>query len=176
MEHILTDCPIPGRTIIWNLAQNLWLKKHDTWPEIRNIGSILKCGLADFKTHEGKPDPGANRLYRIIISESAFLIWKLRCNRVMVAGTDEALWPSEDTIKKKWYSAIERRLTLDRAMTHKKFEKRALKLSVVRNTWRGILQNESDMPDDWLKSPTEGLVSIDFAEQNLRQRGPYDPP
>lgn len=150
MEHILTNCDIPGQSLIWELAKNLWSNKNHPWPEIRNLGSIIRCGLAEFKTNEDKPDAGANRFYRILVSESAFLIWKLRCNRVIVLGSDENIWPSADIIKKKWRSALERRLTLDKAMTSKRFGNKALKRSLVIDTWKGTLQNESSLPDDWL--------------------------
>jgi ribonuclease HI len=78
IEHIIFSCDIPGHKIIWNATQNLWAKKHNYWPRIKCIGSITSCGLAKFKNDKNKPVPGANRLYRIIISEAAHLIWKLR--------------------------------------------------------------------------------------------------
>jgi hypothetical protein len=63
MTHILMECSVPGQKEIWNLASTLWAKKHETWPKIRNIGSITGCGLASFQDDEGKCKDGANRLY-----------------------------------------------------------------------------------------------------------------
>ncbi|KAJ7775427.1 hypothetical protein B0H16DRAFT_1713013 [Mycena metata] len=33
LEHILLKCERPGQHQIWNLAKELWLKKHDRWPD-----------------------------------------------------------------------------------------------------------------------------------------------
>jgi len=79
MEHILLECDAPGRTQIWKLANKLW-KMRSNQPLPSSYGSILGCGIA-VHTKNGKPDTGLNRLFRIIMSESAHLIWKLRCER-----------------------------------------------------------------------------------------------
>ena len=51
-----------------------------------NLGDILGCDLANF-TINGKPNSGKNRLYRIIASGTAFLIWKLM-NERRIRGED----------------------------------------------------------------------------------------
>lgn len=43
-------------------------------------GGILGCKMADF-SRDGKPDEGKNRLYRILVSETARLIRKLQNER-----------------------------------------------------------------------------------------------
>ena len=80
MGHILTECTAPGRHEVWELCRKVWLRKWPTWP-VLELGTILGCGLAEFKDDEGRAHPGAARLFRILISESAFLIWSLRCER-----------------------------------------------------------------------------------------------
>lgn len=59
----------------------LWTQRHDE-PFEPSLGNALGCGLANFTTEE-KPLTGKNRLYKILVSESAFLIWKLRCERAI---------------------------------------------------------------------------------------------
>ncbi|KAH9163159.1 hypothetical protein EDB89DRAFT_1829099, partial [Lactarius sanguifluus] len=51
---------------------------------------------------------GATRLLRIIISESAYLIWTLRCNRTIRDKTY-----TEREIEQTWLRAINRRLSED---------------------------------------------------------------
>ena len=63
LEHIILECDVAGRETVWNITKNLWLKKHDTWPELKNIGDVLSCGLADFKNEHRRLTKGANRLY-----------------------------------------------------------------------------------------------------------------
>ncbi|KAJ7852105.1 hypothetical protein B0H13DRAFT_2398923, partial [Mycena leptocephala] len=77
LEHILVGCESPGQELIWEAAKTLWLEKETTWPEV-SLGTILGCGLADFRDDSGKIDRGAQRLYRILMSESAYQIWRLR--------------------------------------------------------------------------------------------------
>lgn len=58
---------------VWDLAEELWKMKVNKWPELKNIGNILACTMAVFQNPEGKRLAGTNRLYRIIITESAHL-------------------------------------------------------------------------------------------------------
>ena len=159
MEHILLHCDILGQKIVWKAAKQLWRKKHGTWPDLRNIGYITGCGLASFKNPEGKVLQEVNRLYRILISESAHLIWKLRCQRVS-EDKPENEWPKETEIHNRWLATINARLTLDRATTNYKYGKKALKQKTVLETWKNTLKNEKDMPQNWLKTPGV-LVGID---------------
>jgi exonuclease III len=175
MEHILTECTIPGQKEIWELAQTLWSGKHAKWPQIKNVGLITGCGLAAFKDKTGKPDEGANRLYRIIISESAHLVWKLRCARVIQLGDNEENWPSRQEIHNRWIHTINRRLLLDQAMTSAKYESKALKQHTVLQTWCGVLKDESKLAEDWIGKPGV-LVGIVALEQPQRQNINADPP
>ncbi|KAI0726612.1 hypothetical protein BC629DRAFT_1486236 [Irpex lacteus] len=64
---------------------------------------------------------GTSRLFRILVSESAHLIWKLRCERVMDRGDDPSNWHSREEIKRRWAKAIDSRLALDQTLTDKVF-------------------------------------------------------
>lgn len=81
LEHILIDCrQIPTQNTIWKLCEQLWENTGNQWPQI-TYGKILACGLAQFRNKNNQILHGKNRLYRILISESAFLIWKLHCKQ-----------------------------------------------------------------------------------------------
>ena len=108
--------------------------------------------MADFKTEEGEPQQGKNRLYRIIMSESAFLIWKLRCERRISNEDDPEKLHSETEIHNRWVAAINSRLNLDKLMTnHKKYGKKALKERAVVQTWTKTLYDEKNLLDNWLQ-------------------------
>lgn len=77
MDHILTRCESPGQKEVWELAEQMWARKSLEWRQPW-LGNIISCALTEFQTDDGKRLPGANRLWRILISESAHLIWKLR--------------------------------------------------------------------------------------------------
>lgn len=106
MDHILTECEAPPRKLIWKLANNLWMKKSDS-PLPTRLGDILGCGLANFKRN-GKPDKGKNRLYRILVSESAYLIWKMRNERRIRDNNEPPDTPQTLTIN-RWTHAINKR-------------------------------------------------------------------
>ena len=73
MEHILLECDAPERTQIWDLTNKLWkLKTKQPLPITH--GGILGCGLARYLKENGKLDKGLNRLFKIVMSESAHLI------------------------------------------------------------------------------------------------------
>ncbi|KAJ7775250.1 hypothetical protein B0H14DRAFT_2160452, partial [Mycena olivaceomarginata] len=69
MEHILSQCEIPGQKEVWDLAKELWTRRNPEWPW-PGIGTIISAGLVTFKNDEGKVKPGEARLYRILMAES----------------------------------------------------------------------------------------------------------
>jgi ribonuclease HI len=122
MEHILIHCnAAPSRTI-WDLAKTLWPHPPQLWPDI-SLGIILGCGSISLPETAARParpradnqmtvPKGATRLLQILLSESAHLIWVLRCERVI---QDRSHTTSE--IKNRWTRAINIRLT-DESMTN----------------------------------------------------------
>lgn len=159
MEHILTKCAIPGQAEVWDLTAQLWRKKQKPWNK-PIIGGIIGCANAMFKSEEGKIHKGPSRLYRILVSEAAHQIWKLRNARVIDSDNNEQ--PSIDEIRNKWLKAINDRLAMDCKMTNKKkYGKKAIKEKLVQDTWRGVLKNENYLPHDWTKGRVEVLVGID---------------
>lgn len=157
MNHILAECSNPGQKEVWELARQLWAKRsdHEISP---SIGTILGCGLANF-THDGKPNTGKNRLYKIIISESAYLIWKLRGKTHSIAE-----------IHNRWVGTMNQRLAMDCILTNKNaYGKKALKGKTVTQTWSNCILNEKDLPQDWYR--TKGvLVGITTRRPQGRNR------
>ncbi|KAK0433770.1 ribonuclease H-like protein, partial [Armillaria borealis] len=166
LEHILIDCrQIPAQNIIWKLCEQLWENTGNQWPKI-TYGKILACGLAQFHNKNNQLLYGKNRLYRILISESTFLIWKLRCERWIAKQDDETKWHSKIEIHNRWVSCINQRLTLDcqiaRTYTSKKEN---LNPKLVLHTWSSCLYEEEKLPDDWIRQPGV-LVGIPYLKSN----------
>jgi hypothetical protein len=158
MDHILVDCPnsLPCK-IIWNLAKMVWEMKGEKWEKM-TFGKIMGCNLLSLKNQKGKPKKGKNRLYTIIISESAFLIWKLRCQKVIEFGSGRD--HSEIEIHNKWVNIINSRLKLDKILTNShRYGNKAIPKDKVLETWSGVLYDEESLPDDWIKQ-SEVLVGI----------------
>ncbi|KAJ6475887.1 hypothetical protein DFH09DRAFT_1253527 [Mycena vulgaris] len=131
LEHILLECTSPARAQIWELVQQLWLKKRRQLPPL-SMGLILGCCMATFEKESKSKPSGVNRLFRILISESAFLIWKLRCERVI----QDKLHSSSE-VQNRWIHLLNKK-TLP---------------TLVLSTWRHILLEEHKLPDDWLREP-----------------------
>jgi hypothetical protein len=150
MEHILTLCENRESTIIWNLARNTWPHARYPWPEI-DLGTILGTGCLKVKHAEDQQQPqnhptdkGATRLLHILISESAHLIWVLRCERV-IRGTLH----NESEIRSRWLKSINIRLTEDRTVATKIKRNKGFS-NLVINTWDKVIKKENDAPKDWI--------------------------
>ena len=159
MEHILTECTAPGRTQVWALANELWKKRSNT-PIPESYGALLGCCLSEFKTPGGKPDKGLNRLFRILVSESMYVIWRTRCERVITWGNDPSKSHSPHEIHNKWLQAINARLRMDSVQTNQKiFKDKALLAKTVLKTWEGCLKDNLHETRNWC-GKTGVLVGI----------------
>ncbi|KAJ6536923.1 hypothetical protein B0H19DRAFT_867426, partial [Mycena capillaripes] len=150
LEHVLLHCRRPGQSEIWKLAEKLWTKKHPACPPL-SMGSILGCGLA-------VNDHLLLRRDCILITESIYLIWKLRCECVIQRNGEP---PTANEVHNRWVYTINERLEIDRNLTNgiKFGQQYSLPRHIVLDTWRGTLLDERDLPKDWLKA-TEVLVGI----------------
>jgi ribonuclease HI len=149
MTHILTQCTAPGQSQIWDLTSELWQLK--TKSDLRpSLGEIMACGIIE------KANTGTSRLFRIVVSESAHLIWKLRNERVI----GEKGPASTREIHNRWIKSINNRIALDCALTDAtKYGKKSIRKSVVRKTWCKVLCDEDRLPDDWTRE-TGVLVGV----------------
>lgn len=110
------------------------MKKNPTWVRMNSVPGIIGGVMSPVTNVEGKADPGATRLQRIIITESAALIWRLRNKRV-IDETPQNKWPSDAEIHNMWLRTINERITLDAHMTNKKYKNKALRTETVLRTW-----------------------------------------
>jgi len=164
MDHILTKCQANGQVQVWQLAQKLWSQKDGT-NLATTLGTILANPSIMIKGNR-KTVNGANRLYRLIMSESAHLFWKMRCERTIQKEGEEI---SSSQIKNRWIETINTRLELDRKMTNSKYEKKSIPIKLVQNTWKNTLKDEGQLPQNWV---TDGgvLVGIDLRDDDGRGR------
>ena len=137
-------------------AKELWPHGEATWPTI-SLGTIIGCNSISVKTLQKRKDrngrtenvelqdPGATRLLKIIISESAYLIWTLRCERT-IRGKEH----TEREVEIAWSKAINRRLSEDKT-TATKVVRKDHYITIVRNTWdRALYKRHRDLPEDWI--------------------------
>ena len=94
MDHILSKCSCPGQGLIWNLADALWKRKTGSALHRQDLFTIPRSPLMRIKDESGKTPPCLSRLYRIVLLEAAYLIWVLRCERV-IRNNDSPYTPTE---------------------------------------------------------------------------------
>ncbi|TFK83415.1 hypothetical protein K466DRAFT_498518, partial [Polyporus arcularius HHB13444] len=160
MEHILTDCDAPGQRVIWCLAWALLERAGFKLPRPR-YGLILGAPAASLnKTILEKPSAGANRLYRIILTESAYLIWTLRCERVIQLENDPARWRSPNAVAQIWFACVAKRMNVDWMLTRVKTSSRKSVLETVSNTWEwcGGSEGLSKLKSDVRKGVLVGIL------------------
>ncbi|EJD44967.1 hypothetical protein AURDEDRAFT_64801 [Auricularia subglabra TFB-10046 SS5] len=152
MEHIILSCPDSSQNVIWELAEE-FLEDRIQWSK-PEIGTIWGCALAKPKNNWGQIDPGAERAYRIVVSESAFLAWKVRCEK-RIEHEDEPDWaPSPAEVKRRWYDVINKRIANDRLLTNKRrYGRQAIRSGTVLETWADLIKNVGVLTEEILRQP-----------------------
>jgi hypothetical protein len=153
LDHILTECKTKENAIVWKLTRHAWPERttNRTTPK---IGHILGCGNMT-PNEEGTNCPkqrGIDRLKHILLSKSAYLLWILRCDRVIGNRSH-----TRTTIATKWKHAMEVRLDIDRRLA--RTNRRQHKKSKVLHTWCPIIADLNSLPPDWTTN-IEVLVGI----------------
>ncbi|KAJ7061948.1 hypothetical protein C8F01DRAFT_986848 [Mycena amicta] len=151
IEHILLECGEPGRLEVWTEAKRVWSRTGQTWP-ITTVGAMLGCATATFTNPKGKPAHGNSRLFRILVSESAYLVWKLRNERRMDPNVDTH---AKQAILNRWYAAINSRLEIDQVLANRPSRGTLTSLdpTLVLDTWSPIISGTDILPENWLKEP-----------------------
>ncbi|KAH9843024.1 uncharacterized protein C8Q71DRAFT_877817 [Rhodofomes roseus] len=160
MQHIQAGCTARGQSIIWTLTKNIWSRRSKDWRQ-PTLDDILAAGLGQYPRNvKTKPRESLSRLWRILVSEAAYLIWKLRCERVIEHGDDPGWQHSSAAVVRRWYASINRRLQLDLVATRRSFGGLATSRILVWSTWTATIGDELGLPEDWTVVPRV-LVGID---------------
>lgn len=166
MDHILTECQSSGQRVIWKNAINIVAMKGQRL-EKPNIGTLFSCALK--RNDKRQQNKAIDRFYSIIISESLFLVWKIRCEWRIQRDSDPLQIHTDTEVHNRWVQTINYRLKMDCLMTNKKYERKALSKQLVLQTWRNTLANEDEIPNDWV-SNTGVLVGIETLRPPGRNR------
>ncbi len=153
LEHILLECTTPGQKTVWELVNHTLARK--AIPPIQwSLGAAMGAIAAPFpRGGDNSLKTGQRRLFRIVVTESIHLIWKLRCHRVIECSDEPDRWATVPGVRSRWRAAMNRRLNMDRALTSGRLGNRGVDKQLVLNTWCGVLADEENLPDDWTKKP-----------------------
>ncbi|KZV98593.1 hypothetical protein EXIGLDRAFT_700811 [Exidia glandulosa HHB12029] len=159
LQHILFECRSAETQTIWQLARDFLSPRLDEWPSLE-VGSVLGCPLLEVKNDDNKTDHGLSRALRIVISESAFLIWKIRCERRIEYEDhpDDYYYyyysPTAEEVTGRWNAIINQRIAHDRRLTNKRrYKNKALNEDLVLDTWYALLDLADNVPANWIRHP-----------------------
>ena len=154
IDHILTECRAPGQREVWSLAAQAWTMKDLPW-EHPSLPLILSVGCRTWRHPSNRRIlHGATRFWRILISESAFIIWRLRCERV-IQHADVATWKhSPSQISALWRHALQRRLQIDLLRCSHRKSLPPVPSERVLLTWHRVLEDERGLhhEGDWTRA------------------------
>ncbi|KAI0670963.1 hypothetical protein C8Q78DRAFT_1069673 [Trametes maxima] len=148
LEHIMLECDAPGQKEVWDAVRAMVRKKNDKQWNI-SIGSLLAIPTMSSWPPSKKGSKWDARFVRILFTESAHLIWKMRCERVIEHGGDPGKYHARREIRARWLSAINGRLKMDQNVAHPRVKKGRIKPQIVHETWKGVLEDEGALPPDW---------------------------
>ncbi|KAI0334323.1 ribonuclease H-like protein [Cubamyces sp. BRFM 1775] len=152
MRHILTECRATGQALLWRLVRDILAKRDVRMPERPNLGLYTGAALLSVEEDE-KPNPGKTRLAKIVLTETAYLIWKLRCERVIEWQNEENKQHSERAIIAKWRAALNAKLQQDVLYTRKTVAgKKVMSEEIVEATWEGLLNTTRGGVSEWINS------------------------
>ncbi|KAI0653758.1 hypothetical protein C8Q70DRAFT_927104 [Cubamyces menziesii] len=167
MDHILTKCSAAGQERLWWATRMLLARRGIRLPENMSAALVVGSPLGEVKGDDGAVKAGDTRLLRIAISETAYLIWKMRCERVIEWEDEEGREHAVQEIDGRWQAMYNARIALDQAMTSVRLAgKRAIAGTRVSATWKGILSNEQELPPDWAERQVRVLVGRPRMEPN----------
>lgn len=153
MEHILCLCLAPGQQTAWALARGILKRKGIDLPDV-TIGLALGGHTFSVVGPDGEHKHGPTRLARLVLSETAYLIWVLRCERVVGNRAPLAGRLEHDFVERRWMRMVSNRFQLDRTLTNKRVAaQRAVPHTAVLATWEKTLHEEHDLPTDWIMEP-----------------------
>ncbi|EJD46549.1 hypothetical protein AURDEDRAFT_63155 [Auricularia subglabra TFB-10046 SS5] len=154
MHHILFECPDHGQKVVWELVRTFLRHKavEDFTPN--NLGLIWGCALVTPGVG-GSRNSGADRAYRKVVSESAFLIWKMRCEK-RIEYRDNPDWKLPDrAVIARWDAMMRRMVSFDYKLNATMTGHVGKRYALTAATWRD-LTDPSSACATW--SRTGGLV------------------
>ncbi|KAJ7301675.1 hypothetical protein DFH08DRAFT_723969, partial [Mycena albidolilacea] len=174
LAHILVGCRSPGQEIIWEAARSLWLEKETQWPAV-SLGTILGLsvvGQGITRSRTGYSQKGMWVIHDILMSKSAYLIWKIRNDRVISRDREPA---TEDEIKNRWKYAINLQLQVDKTLANRptKGKQPTLAPQLVLATWSNTLDDKQSLPADWLQEPRVLVGSRAFPKTPTRRHNSH---
>ncbi|KAH9858435.1 hypothetical protein C2E23DRAFT_864383 [Lenzites betulinus] len=160
------ECTAPGQQEVWAAVRATLERGGVLLPHL-TVGMVLGAPAFQLSTDDPATPVAGQRLVRILVTESTYLIWCLRNRRVIGGpnGTTCALPPA--AIIDLWTAVVNKRFLMDRLLTAKRLGKSALSRQTVLATWGPVLVERDALPDDWIGCtgvlvgrPSSGVMGV----------------
>ncbi len=138
MEHILMACKVPGQSLIWSMVKDTLTRKGAGNIPL-TYGTVLGSVVIKRDTEGDSKRQEINRLCKILIPEAAYLIWKIRCERVIQNDNKKEKWLPEKAIRAKWLRTMEKRAQMDWAEAAREKGRKHRKRTSVEKTWKDVV-------------------------------------
>ncbi|EIW52958.1 uncharacterized protein TRAVEDRAFT_135249 [Trametes versicolor FP-101664 SS1] len=155
MDHILFRCDSTEARVIWKNLCDLWEGTGQKWHE-QSWGTVLGAACLIFESEHGTRLPYTERLWTTLCTEAAYLVWKLRCERVI---QNEGACFSEREVQNRWTATMNGRLTLDRRTAVPWLGGTKVSAKGIELMWLPVIRSPKDLPQDWVRN-SEVLVGI----------------
>ncbi|EJD47870.1 hypothetical protein AURDEDRAFT_61682 [Auricularia subglabra TFB-10046 SS5] len=140
MEHILFSCTDSGHAAVWQLVHGFLHRKR---ADVKiDIGTMWGCAMARLTSDRDSRDKGLERAFRIMISKSVYLIWKLRCEKRIQQGDDTTWCHSRTEVQSRRQAMMRTRIARDsRLLNTFNYGSRAIDPFLHEETWRDVADN-----------------------------------
>ncbi len=167
MEHILFECEAQGQAVVWRMVRKAIELTGCTVPNL-SIGAVLGASSIALR-RQGVLKKGPSRLAKLLVVEGAHLIWRLRCERVIEWEDSPEKSRTASEVMARFRMAVSRRMEVDRSLMCSWLTGAKPKRAIVLETWRRVLANWKDLPQDWIESP--GVLVGTLGQPHLRGVG-----
>ncbi|KAI9070087.1 RnaseH-domain-containing protein [Trametes sanguinea] len=154
MEHILQDCAALETSRVWKLAKVFLAQRNVVIPPLPSFGLYLGAAAAVHEGRDGTVVPGATRLLRLVLTEAAYLVWRLRCTRVIEWSEEPGRSHAVSAVDNMWYARLNQRLRTDQLAALAPYSKSTrVTEHLVLQTWGGTIHGERDLGEHWVERP-----------------------
>ncbi|KAI9056568.1 RnaseH-domain-containing protein [Trametes sanguinea] len=155
MEHILTVCKAAETQVMWKLASAFLRKRDIVIPELPCLATYLTAAVAEVTDAEGKQKRGSTRLRRLVLTETAYAIWRLRCQRTIEWAEQPGREHAVRAVYNMWRSTMNKRLRDDQkqALMRAGRTKKTVTSDTLRITWTNLIQDEISLGEEWVNEP-----------------------
>ncbi|OSC98484.1 RnaseH-domain-containing protein [Trametes coccinea BRFM310] len=154
MMHILQDCGATETRLVWKIMRRTLGEAGIAIGEQPSFGLYLSAAAIEIRGSEGVLRQGATRLARILIPEAAYMVWRLRCRRVIEWSSHPEKTHSANAVTKEWLALLGKRLRGDQMAASAPYAK-ASKVSAhsASEMWCHLVDQATLRTNDWAGSP-----------------------